>query len=112
MARRSHRRPLDRPHQQNEAHQQDEPERDDSEGLADGQVVVRHWLTPAVYGHNIGRMARRDPKTGRTTRIEVRVSPDERAAFDEVAEREGATLADWVRETLLDCAENALSKKK
>jgi len=40
------------------------------------------------------------PNSGRTEYIEVRVSPQEKARYEESAQQYGITLSDWVRLSL------------
>jgi len=49
-------------------------------------------------------MSRRNPKTGRTARAEIRLAPDELAVLREAADIAGETLSEWLREAALDRA--------
>ena len=49
-------------------------------------------------------MARRQTKVGRTERLELRLSTEEREAFDAAAEGAERTLTDWARRALVRAA--------
>jgi uncharacterized protein (DUF1778 family) len=57
------------------------------------------------------RRAGRPPKSGdgaMTARLEVRIEPDERDAYDRAAEAAGMERSDWIRATLNAAAKRLL----